>query len=60
MPAAQIVLQHGSAHTPYIGRLALELESARKTGSAARAKPSLERHTADGGESAMRAVHLRL
>ena len=58
--AAQIVLQHGPVYAPYIDRLEMELEKARKTDPTERAKHILERYTLDGDENAMRLSHSRL
>ena len=58
--AAQIVLQHGPVYAPYIDRLEMELEKARKNDPTERAKRILERYTVDGDEKAMRLSHSRL
>jgi len=58
--AAQIVLQHGTVYAPYIDRLELELEKARKTDPTERAKRILERYTVDGAENAIRLSQSRL
>ena len=58
--AVQIVLQHGAVYAPYIDRLEIELEKARKTDPTERAKRILERYTVDGDENAMRLSHSRL
>ena len=58
--AAQIVLQHGPVYAPYIDRLEMELEKARKTDPTERAKRILERYTVEGEENAMRLSHSRL
>ena len=58
--AAQIVLQHGPVYAPYIDRLEMELEKARKTDPTERARRILERYTVDGEENAMRLSHSRL
>lgn len=58
--AAQIVLQHGPVYAPYIDRLEMELEKARKTDPTERAKRILERYTVDGDTNAMRLSHSRL
>lgn len=58
--AAQIVLQHGPVYAPYIDRLEMELEKARKNDPTERAKRILERYTVDGAENAMRLSQLRL
>ena len=58
--AAQIVLQHGPVYAPYIDRLEMELEKARKNDPTERAKRILERYTVDGAENAMRLSQSRL
>ena len=58
--AAQIVLQHGAVYAPYIDRLEMELEKARKNDPTERAKRILERYTVDGAENAMRLSQSRL
>jgi hypothetical protein len=58
--AAQIVLQHGPVYAPYIDRLELELDKARKTDPTERAKRILERYTAGGDANAMRLSQSRL
>jgi hypothetical protein len=58
--AAQIVLQHGPVYAPYIDRLEMELEKARKNDPTERAKRILERYTVEGEENAMRLSHSRL
>jgi len=58
--AAQIVLQHGPVYAPYIDRLEMELEKARKTDPTERAKRILERYTVDGAENTMRLSQSRL
>ena len=58
--AAQIVLQHGPVYAPYIDRLEMELEKARKNDPTERAKRILERYTVDGDTNAMRLSQSRL
>jgi hypothetical protein len=58
--AAQIVLQHGPVYAPYIDRLEMELEKARKNDPTERAKRILERYTVDGEINAIRLSHSRL
>ncbi len=58
--AAQIVLQHGPVYAPYIDRLEMELEKARKNDPTERAKRILERYTVDGDSNAMRLSQSRL
>jgi len=58
--AAQIVLKYGPAHAPYIDRLEMELEKARKDDPTERAKRILERYTVEGDENAMRLSQSRL
>ncbi len=58
--AARIVLQHGAVYAPYIDRLEMELERARRNDPTERAKRILETYTVDGDENAMRLSHSRL
>ena len=58
--AAQIVLQYGPVYAPYIDRLEMELEKARKNDPTERAKRILERYTVDGDTNAMRLSQSRL
>jgi hypothetical protein len=58
--AAQIVLQHGPVYAPYIDRLEMELEKARRNDPAERAKRILERYTVEGDANAMRLSQSRL
>ena len=58
--AAQIVLQHAPVYAPYIDRLELEPEKARKNDPTDRAERILERYTLDGAENAMRLSQSRL
>ena len=58
--AARIVLQHGAVYAPYIDRLEMELERARRNDPAVRARRILETYTDEGAENAMRSSQSRL
>jgi hypothetical protein len=58
--AARIVLLHGAVYAPYIDRLEMELERARRNDPLERARRILEIYTVDGDENAIRLSQSRL
>jgi len=58
--AARIVLLHGAVYAPYIDRLEMELERARRNDPLERARRILANYTVDGDENAIRLSQSRL
>ena len=58
--AARIVLLHGPVYAPYIDRLEMELERARRNDPMERARRILEIYTVEGDENAIRLSQSRL
>ena len=57
---ARIVLLHGAVYAPYIDRLEMELERARRNDPLERARRILANYTVDGDENAIRLSQSRL